>query len=233
MRRIGTAGVVCAYGPCGPVRPECSTCDNRPMRVYQGAGAGQRNMDRCARDGVGIMLCSQWRDVSKFPYYSVDNGAFSAWKHGVKLDLATFNHVLERSGTAPYPPDFVVCPDRVLEGLKSLEYSLACLKELPEGLRYYLAVQDGMTKGDVERHIHRFAGLFVGGSMSWKVRASEAWVALAHSWGKFCHIGRVGPIARIVWAARIGADSIDSTTWVQQDRWHHIEGAKRQGLLEL
>jgi len=27
--------------------------------------------------------------------------------------------------------------------------------------------------------------------------------------------------------------NLDSTTWVQQDRWHHIEGAKRQGLLEL
>ncbi len=179
------------------------------------------------------MLCSQWRDVSNYPYYAIDNGAFSAWKHGVKLDFATFNKLLERSKTAPYPPDFVVCPDKVAGGRDSLEYSFRALADLPRGFRYYLAVQDGMTVGDVERHLPSFAGLFVGGTMTWKLRTADKWVALAHSWGKLCHIGRVGPMGRILWAARIGADSIDSTTWVQQDRWHHIEGAKAQSLLGL
>lgn len=231
MRRIGTADVACPLGSCGPVRPQCPTCEHRPLRIYQGAGAGERNRMRCARDGVGIMLCSQWRDVSKFPYYAVDNGAFSAWKNGVRWDEQPFKHVLKRALEAATPPDFVVAPDRVAGGRESLEYSFRWLVDLPAGLRYYVAVQDGMTVHDVERHLPSFAGIFVGGTMSWKLRTSESWVALAHSWGKLCHIGRVGPMSRILWASRIGADSIDSTTWVQQDRWHHIEGAKRQSTL--
>lgn len=232
MRSIGTAGVVCPHGQCGPVRPECPSCENRPIRVYQGAGAGQRNMERCARDGVGIMLCSQWRDVSKFPYYAVDNGAYSAWKNGEPWDEPAFKRLLEKAAAAPFKPDLVVCPDMVAQGLASLEYSLATLKELPDGMRYYLAVQDGLSPRDLEYHIGDFAGIFVGGTMDWKLRTAEKWVVYAHAQGVPCHIGRVGPMSRILWAARIGADSIDSTTWVQQDRWHHIEGAKRQRLLE-
>ena len=36
------------------------------------------------------------------------------------------------------------------------------------------------------------------------------WVKVAHELGVKCHIGRVGTARRVRWAARIGADSIDS-----------------------
>jgi hypothetical protein len=90
-----------------------------------------------------------------------------------------------------------------------------------------------MSLQDVAQELASFRGIFVGGTMDWKIRTARDWVELAHSHRILCHIGRIGPWHRILWAARIGADSIDSTTWVRQDRWHHIETARVQRSLEV
>ena len=108
-------------------------------------------------------------------------------------------------------PDFVVCPDRVAGGLDSLEFSRLWLERcesLRPGLRYYLAVQNGMTHDDVSTD--GFAGIFVGGDLPWKIATGESWVRFAHDRHLPCHIGRVGTAKRVYWARRIGADSIDS-----------------------
>jgi len=74
----------------------------------------------------------------------------------------------------------------------------------------YLAVQDGMTTDDLLPFIPKLAGLFVGGTLEWKVATGESWVAFAHAHGLLAHIGRCGATDRIGWAKRINADSIDS-----------------------
>jgi hypothetical protein len=71
-------------------------------------------------------------------------------------------------------------------------------------------VQDGMTEADVAPHLSQYQGLFVGGSLAWKLETSASWVRFAHANGLRCHIGRVGPAARVRWARQINADSIDS-----------------------
>jgi len=78
------------------------------------------------------------------------------------------------------------------------------------GLRFYLAVQDGMAAADVRAAIAGFGGIFVGGTLSWKLQTGASWVRLAHELGLPCHVGRVGTARRVRWARRIGADSIDS-----------------------
>jgi hypothetical protein len=130
-------------------------------------------------------------------------------------------------------PDFVVCPDEVAKGHDSLMFSVKWIRNLPAEGRYYLAVQDGMSLTEVELYLKWFSGLFVGGSLDWKLATSPEWVALAHKHQKPCHIGRVGTWNRIVWAARISADSIDSTSWAQNDSYHHLEYAKMQHTLEV
>ena len=60
------------------------------------------------------------------------------------------------------------------------------------------------------------SGIFVGGSMDWKLRTMGQWAKLAHHLGLQCHVGRVGPVSRMLLAEYSGADSIDSTTWVQR-----------------
>ena len=72
-----------------------------------------------------------------------------------------------------------------------------------------------MEIADVVDIIKDFDGIFVGGTVKWKISTGENWVKLAHKTNIPCHIGRVGIFKRIVWAKRIGADSIDSTSFVR------------------
>lgn len=81
---------------------------------------------------------------------------------------------------------------------------------LAEGVMTFLAVQDGMTVADVVPHLPRYHGIFVGGSLRWKLETGAAWAELSRRHGMGCHIGRVGTAARVHWARSIGATSIDS-----------------------
>lgn len=107
-------------------------------------------------------------------------------------------------------PDFVVLPDVVAGGLASLALSRAWLARIGRlGLRWALAVQDGMTP----RHIPwkaPFDVLFVGGSTPWKLETTRQWAEAAHARGKRCHVGRMGSGVRVAWAKSCGVDSIDS-----------------------
>lgn len=137
----------------------------------------------------------------------LDNGAFRAWRAGKPFDVEAFTSALEIA--RPIAPDFVVAPDVVAGGVASLEVSRAWLPRL-EGFRAYLAVQDGMSMDTVNRNVNGFAGLFVGGTMKWKLDTGYEWVQLAHSLGLPCHVGQVGNARHARWALEIGADSIDS-----------------------
>ena len=99
---------------------------------------------------------------------------------------------------------------------------------------WYLAVQDGMEIDEIEKVMDRFDGIFVGGTVKWKVRTGEEWVRLAHAHNLPCHIGRVGVFRRIIWARRINADSIDSTSFIWKPNGFEIlDSAKAQTLLEI
>jgi len=67
-----------------------------------------------------------------------------------------------------------------------------------------------MSKAAVEACLDGFAGVFVGGTLEWKLDTGAAWVQFAHKQGLPCHVGRVGTAKRVRWAIDIGADSIDS-----------------------
>jgi len=79
----------------------------------------------------------------------------------------------------------------------------------PEEFPSYLAVQDGMTAADVIPHLARYYGLFVDGSLAWKLATGAAWVRLAHRRRLRCYVGRVGTAACVRRAREIGTDSVD------------------------
>lgn len=163
-------------------------------------------------DALSVMRFGEITQPYEFPPrrlpWALDNGAFAAHKAGKPFDEAAFRTVLDRITTAP---DFVVCPDIVGGGLNSLALSLAWEERLRHtGYPLALVVQDGMTAADVRPVIERFALLFVGGSLSWKLKTGAMWCRVAKEYGKPCHIGRVGTAKRVAWARRIGAASIDS-----------------------
>lgn len=143
--------------------------------------------------------------------WALDNGAFGDWGAGRPFNEDEYRAALAKVPSVDVRPDFVVVPDRVAAGLESLAMSLAWVEECRSFGRPYLVVQDGMSEFDVSDVIDRFDGIFVGGTLDWKITTGAAWVRLAHRHGKMCHIGRVGTPRRVAWARRIGADSIDSS----------------------
>lgn len=203
------------------------------MKRYTSTGA-RETIAMCREHDIGLLMVHQWRDPSKWPYYAIDNGAYSAWANDREWDPSMFLHLVGKCVEYPVQPDFVVVPDIVAGGIGSLEFSLGWLERLPEGLPYYLAVQDGMVPRNVRPYMDDFAGIFVGGTTEWKMSTAEEWAAFAKRHGKGCHIGRIGTAWRILWARRIGATSIDSTTWVQSKRgWKHIPRSEMQRTLEI
>ena len=167
-----------------------------------------------------------------FRLYFVDNGAFSCWRNGIPFDDRAFLKTLERVAEFESSPKFVVVPDLVAQGLKSLDFSLNWLerlkREYPQ-FPYALALQDGMTVKDVEPVIDGFDYLFVGGTLRWKVQTGKKWVNLAHKHGKKCHVGRVGTARRVRWAKGIGADSIDSALPLfSNEKWEKFRRAVKE-----
>ena len=230
------AGVLCHNGPCKPwTQTGCRSCGVRPMKVYQGNSGSKEVVAWCHENGYGILISpGYWKTPTRYPYYCLDNGAFPAWINNRTWEAEPFLIHLEKAIASEISPDFAVCPDKVAAGEESLRFSLDWMDKLPSGPRYYLAVQDGMHPADVECALQKFAGLFVGGTMDWKLNTAPIWVDLAHRHNKPCHIGRVGPWFNILWAVNIGADSIDSTTWTRYtDRRYHLAYAKMQQMLEV
>jgi hypothetical protein len=191
------------------------------MKIYLGlVSRGSKKAKEIRKEGWGVVVVPELRKKfcpETFPLYFVDNGAFVFWKRGLPFDekpfLKTLDQVSEIVEKFGVLPSFVVVPDLVAQGLKSLDFSLLWLERLKrEFLQfpYALALQDGMEPEYIETVIDEFDYLFVGGTLRWKVRTGETWVRLAHQHRKKCHIGRVGTAKRVRWARRIGADSIDS-----------------------
>lgn len=202
------------------------------MKFYTNTGT-LSTIQRCWELDVGLLLNTGWRSTAKWRYFAVDNGAYSAYARGVPWDPKPFLRNLKRIKDLNLTPDFAVLPDIVGGGTESLRHSMEWRDKLPREHAYYLAVQDGMIPEDVD-DVQDIAGLFVGGTMPWKLSTGEQWVSYAHERGIRCHIGRIGPMKRIAWAMRIGADSIDSTTWVQRPKaMENISRAIRQSRLNL
>ena len=178
------------------------------MRVYVGQTRSRKLITELITLGFGE--CCQPREFPprRTPWF-LDNAAFSAWRAGKEFEDERFIVAMERASDSEVLPDFVVCPDRVAHP-ESLAFSRSWL-DICKGTvtsPVFLAVQDGMEI--TPETVSGFDGIFVGGTLEWKVATGLEWRRLAHSLSMICHVGRVGTAKRVRWALRIGADSIDS-----------------------
>jgi len=212
------------------------------MQVFIGlVSKGSKKARELLEEGWGVVLVPQLLYKfcpQTFSLYFLDNGAFSYWKNGRAFDGRAFLKTLERVAEFESSPKFVVVPDLVAQGLKSLEFSLNWLerlkREYPQ-FSYALALQDGMTVNEVEPVMDNFDYLFVGGTLRWKVQTGRLWVNLARKHGKKCHVGRVGTVRRVRWAKAVGADSIDSALPLfSKEKWERFRRALREpSMMEL
>lgn len=211
------------------------------MKVYAGGVGKLAYIDHMLQNRIGMCIpANQWRYPKRRMPWFLDNGAYSAFTQGTEFDSRKFLAALEKIESCWQGPDFIVCPDIVAAGMKSLHFSLSWLDKLPAGYPVYLAVQDGMNPHDLKDCIELFEGIFVGGTLEWKFTTMKMWVEFAHYHGIPCHVGRVGRFRWLVQARESEVDSVDSSTFSQKDntgpfgQWggfRRIEAFERQAVL--
>jgi len=154
--------------------------------------------------------------------FILDNGAFSAWiknpewKENGKTweevwdEVAFYNYL--RTFT-PYKPDFTIIPDQPAMGMDSFHFSLKHLNRIPHPR--YLAVQDDMPSTPIHKWLlgnpTAIDGLFVGGTVPWKLQTAKMWVDLAHLHKIQCHVGRIGTFQGYAFCDSVDVDSVDGT----------------------
>ncbi|MCF7989011.1 MAG: hypothetical protein K9M02_01065 [Thiohalocapsa sp.] len=181
------------------------------MIGYASRTGTRRNLDGLRAQGWRLLVSAADRDLrTEGMRYGLDNGAWSCFLQRRAFDGRAFVRALDRRGEGA---DWIVLPDIVAGGLRSLDLSLAWHQRLaghPTPL--LLAVQDGMTPSRIAPLVGPRLGLFVGGSTEWKLATVLAWGRLAHERGAYLHIARVNSARRIRLCAAAGADSFDGTS---------------------
>jgi hypothetical protein len=189
-----------------------------PITAYVGQTRSKALIRQLESACIGECVTRGQLPPRRNPWF-YDNGAYVDFQAGSEFGANQFMRDLRaiRSWTDSkmmVEPDFIVIPDKVAAGAASLQFSLEWM-EVCKGAEapLYLAVQDEMNGDeamDVVRR-YRLQGLFVGGTLDWKISTAPYWLNLAREAGVKLHIGRVGTADRVKWARMIGADSIDSS----------------------
>jgi len=203
------------------------------VRTY--LGAPQKALgELLAQVGIGACVSpATKKHFDSYLFYFLDNGAFGCWIRGEEFDTAPFLSLVEKSLKAQKKADFLVLPDLIGRGKKSLEFSALWAEKL-DGIEipFALALQDGMEEVEVEEFVraHGVKVLFVGGTTEWKWRTAEKWVKLAERLGIKCHVGRVPSAKRVYQARIVGAHSIDTTAalWVESKFKNYIRALFRE-----
>jgi len=186
------------------------------MKIYLSIGGGKVVWQFVRELGLGWCIAPDKVMSPKEIPYIIDNGAFHAWAHQKEWSETRFKNLVQK--LQGY--DFVVAPDIVCGGPKSITLSLKYVNQIPGPL--YLAVQDGMMACQVTEVIDQFDGLFIGGSISWKFQTARMWADLAHLHKKKCHAGRVNTWEGLTHMHFCGIDSVDASLASRKQTDHHI-----------
>jgi len=181
----------------------------RSVKVYCGDTRSRRLLAEFRRRGIGAVAIRGRLHLRRLSPWFYDNGAFEDWKAERPFDAAAFVADLA-SIDGSDPPDFIVAPDRVGEGASSLAESIAWLPQLRAyPWPVYLAVQDGMEI--LELGLARFDGIFIGGTLPWKLATAPHWAAEGRRVGLPVHFARCGTARRVNYAKALGCASLDSS----------------------
>jgi hypothetical protein len=194
----------------GDISLERLTLQRPALRAYASRTGTRRNLD--------AMRAAHWRLIvsatgclrNEGMPYALDNGAWTAFQQNRPFDERAFMHAVDKLGEGA---DWIVLPDIVAGGLRSLDYSLAWLDRL-RGLPtpFLIAVQNGMDVEHVRDLLTPAVGIFIGGTTEWKEGTAQQWGALARRRNCYLHVGRVNSARRIAICAAAGASSFDGTS---------------------
>lgn len=200
------------------------------MIIYHGHPS-PNSIESCREAAPSHTHGAEWSHQKMTPHdwpYILDNGAYHAYVNGVPWDADAFVGRLAQVESMPRDPDFVVLPDVVTNPERTKERAQQWANIID--YRTAFPVQDGIQPDDAVEFADRLGAevLFVGGTVGWKRKVSEEFVEVGHDHGFDVHIGRPG---NLTWAKRTGADSVDTTTIVQDQAWHKLEQLEAQQTL--
>lgn len=176
--------------------------------AYASRTGTQVNLALLRKAGWRLMVSAQGvLRTEGFPY-ALDNGAWTTFQRSESFDERRFLRAVDQLGEGA---DFVVVPDIVCGGLRSLEFSLSWLPRLDGLPRLSLPVQNGMEPRHVKDFLGRRIGIFVGGDDAWKESSMFTWADLGRSLGAHVHVGRVNTVRRIRICGLAGVDSFDGS----------------------
>jgi hypothetical protein len=178
------------------------------MIAYASRTGTRKNLEGLRRAGWRLMVSAKGVLRSEGFRYALDNGAWWAFNNQCEFDAAAFLAAFDLLGEGA---DFVVLPDIVAGGERSLAFSMSWAHRLDRSCPQLLAVQDGMTVEMVAPCIGPGRGIFVGGSDEFKETTLATWGDLARQREAYLHVGRVNTCRRIYLCEAAGADSFDGS----------------------
>jgi len=203
------------------------------MQIYTGTCGGKK-FECVKKYGMGIMISPSAKRQAQKKYREVpcalDNGAFQAHKKGYPFREGLFLKTLDECYLLGIPLDFIVCPDIVMGGEKSLDFSVEwATTKLKTAPYLALVVQDGMLTKMIDAYVlSLFKIIFIGGSVEWKWKTADEWTRFAHENKKKVHIGRVGQKRYLRFCEHIKVDSVDSTSFARNDTWNIIKEYRKK-----
>lgn len=200
------------------------------MIIYHGHPS-PNSIEACREAAPSHTHGAEWSPAKMTPHdwpYIVDNGAFAAFKHDKPWNQDEFLATVSEVEKMPREPDFVVLPDVVASPQATYDRSEIWADWIDYSTA--MAVQDGMDPEEAVVFADRIGAetIFVGGTVDWKRRVAEDFVTAAHDHGLRCHIGRPNDLT---WAKNTGADSVDTTTIVQDENWGKLRTLEQQSTL--
>jgi hypothetical protein len=181
------------------------------MIGYASNTGTRRNLEALRAAGWRVLLTPENPILRTGLKFGCDNGAWSCYQQNTKFNERGFVRLIDKVGGAA---DFVIIPDIVAAGKESLDFSRSWMPRLRNLRLLLLPIQDGMSPKEVGAFLREYpnVGLFLGGSTEWKLCEMFGWGMVAHSFGRYYHIGRVNTARRIQLAEEAGAHSFDGTS---------------------
>jgi hypothetical protein len=178
------------------------------MIAYASRTGTKRNLEALRRAGWRLMVSAKGVLRHEGFRYALDNGAWHAFTNKLPFDEASFLAAVDKLGKNA---DFVVLPDIVAGGERSLAFSMSWAHRLDRSCPQLLAVQDGMTADMIAPLVGPARGIFVGGTDKFKETSLPVWSRLAHERKAYLHVGRVNTKRRIFLCEAAGAHSFDGS----------------------
>jgi hypothetical protein len=182
------------------------------LDAYASSTGNLKNLEVLKKLKWGLVVAPFNERMYDFKSYFIDNGAWSCytqkenWKKRFEF---RFKLLCDCYGEKA---DFIIAPDIVGGGNKSLDFSLSYLEELSiYGTKILLPVQDGVTNRDFYNLLSPKVGLFLGGTTEWKLKSITKWAWIAQRYNCHFHVARVNTCRRIKLCGIARAHSFDGS----------------------